>query len=155
MSIRTNEVGDKFIEHNNELKALKFAFKKLKTEINEKMTWANRNFFSTTTKLLLLGRRHCELISMSIERGLANDIEVEVFDFANLDTPKLSLWGMPIYVSMMEPYKIEIIVGSENIVEDTLSVIGDEDYGLGKKPLIDINVLINDLPDTMKFKRVN
>jgi hypothetical protein len=56
---------------------------------------------------------------------------------------------------MAESYKIEIIVGSENIVEDTLSVIDDEDYGLGKKPLIDINVLIGDLPDSMKFKKFN
>jgi hypothetical protein len=93
MSKRTSEVDDKFIEYNNELKALKFAFKKLKMEINEKLVWANRNFLSTTTKLLLLGRRHCELISMSMEKGLADDIEVEVFDFVSLDTPKLSLWG--------------------------------------------------------------
>lgn len=137
---------DPFIEYNNELKALKFAYKKLMSEINKELLKATRNFNSGGKKLLLLGRRHMELLLMCAEKGLA-----DVVDIADSGT---QVWGLSVYVSIEDPYRIEIIIGSENIEEGFLYVRSDTDQGLGKKPLINVQELINDLPDSMKLKRV-
>ena len=125
MNEQTNKIDDKFIDYNNELKALKFAFKKLITEISRELLRATRNFNSDGVKSLLLGRRHLELILMSMEKGFA--------DIVDVTDSGLLLWGLTVYISIEDPYRIEIIISSK----------------------VNVQELIDDLPDTMKFKRTN
>ena len=152
-----NGVNDAFIKYNHENKALKFAYKKLKKEINKKIVLLTRNKFgwdNYSNKSILLGRRHCALFLMAMEKSL-DDIDIENFNHLDDAVSELKLWGMPIYVSIEDPYKVEIICNLGSLDEDHgLYIKDDPDQSLGKKPLIDMEDLINDLPDHMKIKKV-
>lgn len=147
-----DKIEDEFIRYNHEQKALKLAFKKLKTKINEKMLKAVRGFCEDGKNWsLLLGRKHCALILLVVEGSLVRFLEFETIDSIS----KLKLWGMPICVSMEDDYRIEIIRNFDAGADEwDLCLTSDPDCGLGKSPLVNMEDLINDLPDSMKFKKV-
>jgi hypothetical protein len=152
-----DEIEDSFIKYNYELKALKLAFRKLKTKINEKMLEAARNFCrGGESQILLLGRRHCALLLLIVERLLDQFPELEVGNFDSItNVLELKLWGMPIYVSMQDDYRIEIIYNlGEAEDEGNLWLRSDSEKGLGKESLVNMEALIKDLPDHMKLKKV-
>ena len=155
-----NKDEDAFIKYNHENKALKLAYKELKTAINEKLLVAHRKLFrhKHINRALLLGRRHCALLFMFMEGQGSPDYEIDISTFNPFDTDisELKLWGMPIYVSMEDDYKIEIIgnLGSLDGEEDLHLMEDPDKTGLQKEPLINVDELINNLPDNMKIKRI-
>lgn len=154
---KVDKDSDAFIEYNHKMKAIKLAYKKLTMEINKESLKAKRNF--PDSKLtLLLGRKHCALFFMAMGRSLDSvdigEIDVSGVDPFNTDVSDLELWGMSIYVSMEDDYKIEIIRNLGGINDESDLHFSDEPWiGLSRAPLIDIEGLINDLPDNMKIKR--
>ena len=156
------EVTDSFIKYNHENKALKLAYKKLKNEISEKLLEAHRKFFrhKHINRALLLGRKHCALLFMFMEGEGQPDYDVNIEDINFVDTSisEIKLWGMSIYVSIEDDYKIEIIGNLGSLDgEGDLHTEEDEPNDVGlywKKPLINIDELIDNLPDNMKIKRI-
>ena len=152
-----NEVNNTFIKDNHEKIALKFAYKKLRTEINKKLLESNRKIFRNRyiNTALLLGRKHCALIFRVMNKSLDNDnpIDIENFNPFDIKNSEFKLWGMTIWISKEDDYKIEIIasLGSLDIGAD---FILEKDFDEDSKPLVDMEKLIDDLPDSMKIKKI-
>jgi len=148
----TEEVSDNFIRHNNEIKALKLAYQDLKTKINKELVKARRTDFKyvSVRQALLLGKKHCALLVELMERSLS-ELDDSEFDPFNDEKSHLKLWGLPIYVSMEDDERVEIISSFGNL--DHVDYITEGGL-FGGKSLVDMDVLISKLPDNKKFKRV-
>jgi hypothetical protein len=154
----TNKDDDAFIRYNHENKALKLVYKELKIAINEKLLMARRKFFryKYINKALLLGRKHCALLLMFMEgEGLPDyDVDINNFNYIDTDISELKLWGMSIYVSMEDDYKIEII-GNLGSLDGENDLYLREDLNKNAlQTLVNIDELVNNLPDSMKIKKV-
>ena len=131
---------ESIIELNNEKRALKYAYKKLTSKISEKILKAKREFDSSDSLSILLGKKYCALLVQSVTNPF-NGIEVDLDNYSVFDNKisELKLWGFLIHMSKKDDYTIEIIAS-----------LGSIDFSTPGG--IDMNELINDLPDNLRMK---
>ena len=148
------EISDNFIRHNNEIKALKLAYQELKTKINNELVKARREdpHYVSARQAVLLGRKHCALLVRLLEEPLS-DCDFDVSDFDPYDDKKsqLKMWSLPIYISMEDDEMVKIISLFGSL--DHVDYMAGRGF-FGEKPLVDMDALIEKLPDNKKFKRV-
>jgi len=143
---------DKFIKENNEKKALKLAFKNLRKKINVEITKGSRTFGRNCKNFLVLGQNHAHLLYEMIGRGLGDDEDLNISDLDMFDytTSELKFYDVPIYVTPEEDV-IVVVASLGNLFDSTFMNPFCKE---SNKFHLDIDALIDELPDSAKFKKI-
>ena len=149
---------DEFIKENIENKAILLGFKKLKEKVNIEMVYHTRGFGNYSKGILIVGANYARLMLEVLERGLDRREEFDVSDlnFVNSNKSKLSLWNIPIYVTLEEDV-VMIINSLGELYEDSLGVDfwtkAERGHGFHISAK-EFKTLIEELPDSSKLRRV-
>ena len=149
---------DKFIKENTEKKAILLGFKKLKKKISKEIVRHSREFEGYSKGILIVGENYARLMIELIERNLDEGAELDVskINFIDRSKSELSIWGMPIYVTQ-EDDVIMLINSLGERCEDNFGInfctepLEKGSFNISTK---EPNALIDELPDSSKFRRV-
>lgn len=110
---------DKFIQENNEKKAIKLVYKELLHDINVKILDAKRRLDIDTSKAsLLLGINQYNVLYDTLSMSIEDDsVDISGLDLMHvLSNNVIKIWGMPIYVSPFDDDLVSIIIASGNVI---------------------------------------
>jgi len=139
----------KFIDENNEKKALRHAYKKLNVEINREFTNTVRQFGTTSKKILILGKNHAHLLLAVAEQSLdtVDPIDFDSLNLFNLKESDVGIWGLSIYVTP-EDDVVKVVINMSSLVDNPRIFVEHAEE------CVDMEALIADLPDEKKFRKV-
>lgn len=143
---------DKFIRENNEKKALKLAFKELRKKINVEITKGSRTFGRNCKKFLVLGKNHAHLLYEMMGRGIDEDGDLDIsdLDMFNYVTSELKFFDVSIYVTP-EDDVVMVVASLGNLFD---SAFMNPFCKQSNKFHLDLGALIDELPNSAKFKKV-
>lgn len=149
---------DKFINENNKKKALKLAYNKLCSKINKEIVNGVRKFGRKSNRILVLGKNYACLMIAVAEKSLDDSkgcepLNVCDLNFFDLDNSDVKIWNAPIYVTSKNDV-IEIISSLGSLVDTSFMKPFIEKIDGSFVNTLDIQALIDELPEEAKFKRV-